>query len=788
MPITVEGPGGQTIEFPDGTSEDVISREADRIFGASYRPPPPSKVESFLRGAAEGATFGFDGKLSDDWKRNRETSRKENPWTHFAGELVGGIVPMVATGGTGIVARGAVAARKAGVFTTKGAQAVKDGAEAAGRLLNPRSTTTLGGAIVQGAKVGAVHGGLSGVGHAEPGDDADVAETIKAHVLGGAKGAVVGAPVGAGLGAVGHGVGRAAQNVVGARAAAAAETGDTHQGALRTIQRSFERDSVGVDDIERGIRETLPAATGTPGGLRPWGQSGQQQPWIDPLIERVAAIHLDNPALSPAEIAKRLAQEYPGATVPGTQAIASFVAQMAERHAPLNLTDRAALVRPGAGENTQMMMRAAAATPGRARADAREAMLDRQVGTGDRVQGALERTVGSSDFDGVASQHATKLQQAGEAAYKAARAAEQPFDLQPIVNTWTQTYNGRRGPVPEGIMRAVQSIEQSPPVRNMNTGAVITSQRVPPRTLDDFIHARQNVRQIIEETPHGSPLRRDLERFYREITDEVARTNPEWARANAIWRDGRAAEEAMEAGAAMSTRLNTASREHLDVFRQAERDLRKAGKGSPEAAAAEARMELFRVGLVRALMDRLVNNKQATADLVAELRLPGAREMLAEVLGRREFVTLMRFVEAESVMTRTYRSQFGSQTTPLREAIDDLNWAPSQTAAFDIMNIRAILQRAMDHVAGRYNAARNKAMMPMLVDPNPINQLATLRAIRGIDRARAEVNTDVRVPATGAGGPVANAATAESGASAREAEIRRRRMARTENDLRRGAP
>jgi len=122
---------------------------------AKYVTPDVSVLESFLRGGAEGATFGFDDKLGLD-KERREASRKANPWTHFMGEMAGTVLPMAVATPLAAVRGAGIAARVArGVATP----------------LVPGEMATLGQSIGQGAKLGVTYGALSGAGHADVKED-----------------------------------------------------------------------------------------------------------------------------------------------------------------------------------------------------------------------------------------------------------------------------------------------------------------------------------------------------------------------------------------------------------------------------------------------------------------------------------------------------------------------------------------------------------------------------------------------------------------------------------------
>ncbi len=160
-------------------------------------PDAPKEVgltESFLRGAAEGATFGFDDKLGLS-KEAREASRKANPWTHFMGEMAGAIVPMV--GATPLAA-------------VKGAGLAARGARAIGSALAPAAEIkNIGQSIGQGAKLGSTYGALSGAGHADVKETDSLTDALGKRTIGAGTGALTGAVLGAPLGAAAHGASRA---------------------------------------------------------------------------------------------------------------------------------------------------------------------------------------------------------------------------------------------------------------------------------------------------------------------------------------------------------------------------------------------------------------------------------------------------------------------------------------------------------------------------------------------------------------------------------------------------
>jgi hypothetical protein len=734
-------------------------------------PAQPGILESFARGASEGATFGFDDKLGVS-KQKREESRKTNPWTHFMGEVAGSILPITVSTLLPNPATTPVAATRAG-------QLLKSGAGLVRSAMAPGEIATVGQSMAQGAKLGATYGGLSGAGHADVRETDSTADALAKRAIEATKGAVLGTGIGAGAGAVTYPLVQAAKSVAGARAAAKAETEDASAGALTAMSRGLERDRMTPDTLIAQIKREFPDDTATASGSRFWGK---RQRWEADQVEDVVRRAMNGESASEISAAMRS-----GGTGPGPKAVQTLLDELADRHlGPLNIVDRAALERTGSGTNTQMTLRAAAATPGEAQSIARESLLERQIGSGGRLQGAFEKVIGSADYDGVAARHEASLQAAENAAYAAARASEKPFDLNPIINKWTGPANGKRGPIPEAVMEAVDSFVEKVPIQNATTGQITGYQLKPPTNLKDFIDARQNMLAVAMKHSPGvpknrmialnddriSPQSRQIMRMRGELSAEVRKTNPDWGFANDLTRDGRGASDAMVSGAKQALRLNSQSRSNLVDF-TAGRELERAGlralkaaKTPPETRKAQAQVEagqaqqnLFRVGLVRKLSDEL-SNKQSTHDLTAMLRLPAARKLLTEILGKEDAEKLLKVVRAEHAMNRTYVSQFGSQTTPLKEAVDELNWAPRFEASWHNLGFGKALQLAADYAARNINNKRNEQLMRLYTNTDPIRQLETLRAAQQVHAARSRGANIVGQPLVGLSAPLTEEAVA----------------------------
>lgn len=746
----------------------------------------PGLLESFGRGAAQGATFGFADDLGMSKERNAAAA-KANPWAHFAGEIAGGLAPTVAA--TLAAPEVAIPAglAKAAPWLAKGYAAVRS-------AFVPGEIGTLGQAVGQGAKLGASYGALSGAGNADVNPEDSTIDALKKRATGAVEGAVTGTIGGGLLGGVGHQAYKGAQELGGLFNQAQAETAPGGQGALKTMVKGFERDRITPQTLIDQIRSEFPSDTATAGGNRFWGSANNRQPWTADMVEDVVRRAMNGE--SAGDISSALSANGPG---PGRASVQTLLDELASRHlGPLNIIDRAALARPGAGQNTQMTMRAAAATPGDAQSIARENLLERQIGAGGRLQDLFARTIGSPNFDDVAFAHSNQLQDAGARAYAVAYANEKPFDLNPVFNKWAAKYGNMRGPIPDTINAVLNQMRTTQPVLDQAGNVVSGSglvNKAPPMDLEGFINARQGLSDQIQSAMQSGNknLARQLTQLHNDLTETVGKANPDWLKANQIWADGKAAQDALDAGASMSTRLNSSSRDNLKVFTDAQSDATQAAKDlkaanaalkkfQPQAGtnpaqqtqlqaavegaqarldAANTKQQLFKVGLVRALNDQIANQGE-THNLTRQLLLPGAKKMLGKVLGD-DADPFFKGLQAEGAMHRTYSSQFGSQTTPLREAVDELNWAPDVNAAswYSWLNpVHAagnLMDLAAKYAARGINAKRNQELMGLYTDTNPVSQLDILRRAQALHAARSNAGNLVGKPVIGSAAPLLDA-------------------------------
>lgn len=690
----VTGPDGARYEItaPDNMAQaDVLSRFRREVAGGQTNAPSPPSApdasapgigESLLRGLGEGATLGFGDEAGLLSRERQEASRRANPWSHFIGEMLGTVAPA-------LVAAPVAAGRL-------GASALARGAQALARPFAPTpGPLTLGRSLGEGARLGAVYGGISGVGHADPGPNESFGNALMRRIGGGLTGGLVGGALGAPLGAATYPISRALQGIGGARAAAGAETENAGAGALTAFSRALERDRITPDDLIRQITDDLPVSRS------PRLATPDQ---IERLVARV------NEGATQADLIREF-----GIAASTARRLHAVVT---ERFAtPLNLVDRTKLVRPGAGENTGYTLRAASATPGEARATAREALTERQLGQGQRISDEITRRIGTPDYEGTVARLTRESDNLNRTLYDAAHRADEAAlaagrsigdAIQPVLDANATRWAFQRGPVASAIGRAIEAFRP----RAGRVDRPLTS-------LQEFMQAKQNLQALFDESVNNRTVMRELTRFRNELYDAVSAHNPVWRVANDAAADGFSAQRALNLGMEYAGRLGQQTRDQLARFR----------------AMPDPEKELYRVGVAQRIHERIMNRAE-THDLTSELRLPGVRQTLRVILGDRQANALFARIDREFATTRTYREQFGSQTTPLREAIDDLSWAPRMESVTQLLNPREVVRMSAEWLARGMNERRNQQLMGMLTNMNPIEQLALLRQMGPLHQAR----------------------------------------------------
>jgi len=632
---------------------------------------------------------GYGIALADERAANAEFAAK-NPAIDFATQFAGGMLP-------GLVAPGL-----AGVNYVRRA----------------------GTAMQAGRRAGAVGAGYAGVAGFGAGQGG-----VENRAASGAISAPFGFGLGAALGYGGHRLGEA----IGGYRQARTEV-DPQSGAYNVIAKNFARDRIEPAQLRADI-------------LPPAGRTVTQD-----MIAQMA--RLADEGRTQQEIAQQL-------NVSADTVGRHVRAFQGRNTTPLTITDRAALRGPGSGANTQWTMRAAAATPGEARMRAAEAFTERQLGQSQRVADAVQRSFGDGDLEGRIAQLQAGLREQEQNAYRAAYKSEQPFDLSETLTSWQRRVNPG---FERGQVRGRMAEGNTPLSRTMNRaiGAFFDEVDVPRaagksfergffpvRDLERFQRAKEALDHEIElsfKDRRPTVLTRQLQQFKKDVMKVVGDSNPRWKEANDLFFDGRAGDRALALGEGVALRMGQASRAALKQFEQMD----------------EAQQELFRHGFSRRLQDMLAN-KTFGGDVTATLRTPAARNMIQRILerrgnqvrtaeSRREAARFLRILDEEAAGTRTFRSLQGSQTTPLREAVDDLNAPAYLTNAASFLNPRALGQEVLSQAARRVYEQRNNSVLELLSNTDPVRQIEILDSIGRYSAARGRGGASVM-----RGAPASNA-------------------------------
>lgn len=262
---------GQQIRALSPTGERVTlpAEEYGRAIQSGYRIATPEEVARYERekqyggvgegakalveGVGRGLTFGLSDQIgaaiSDDYAEAAAARREVNPTAAGAGEILGAVAPIIATGGTGAAARGVASA---GALPRGVAQAGRS----AGALAERLATRQGGGALnrivakgVGGAAEAAVEGGFYGVGQAITDNalhDAELSaeKLISAYGEGALFAGLLGGAFGGSIGAVGVGMGKArelALNRLGAESTQEALRGFAERRAFKQVVGNYKK-------------------------------------------------------------------------------------------------------------------------------------------------------------------------------------------------------------------------------------------------------------------------------------------------------------------------------------------------------------------------------------------------------------------------------------------------------------------------------------------------------------------------------------------------------------------
>lgn len=654
-------------------------------------------LPGFLRSVAQGVSFGtsdeaiagagallgynYDDVLASERAKMRSFG-EQHPVVSTVGEMAGGLGTLALPGGASLTGM-------------RYLQNAKNAWQAARR---------------SGA-VGGAWGAASGYGHGEDG--------VANRLQNAATAAPISAGLGFGIGGLGYKIGEMAGGVKAAKELAGPGS------AYNSIARMLRSDKVEPSDI---LNNMIPKS-----------RSASQDQIQDIMRARAAGSNQQTIAQGIPS-----ARSATGHISPGTVgAIQSRFDNM--NTTPLTLVDRAKMVRPGSGVNTEWRMRAAAATPGDARREAFETLTERQLLQGSRLMDAIQKHGATGTDDSIkAIQEALKIKENN--AYRIAESTARPFNLDDTLYQYSSLIDNQLqpgSPVGKALREALELFYDKPPQQGRDWMQGLQQQaKVTINNLERFQGAKTNLDAMIDNSfkdGRATNVTRYLTKLKSDVMDVVGNANPIWRDANDAFTAQ--ASSGAKAGENIGLTLNRRSR---DMVKELERFEKMTKHANPEiAAAGQSQIQMMKETLSRAIQDGILNQGE-THDLTRRLLMPGAQKLMARVFGSKEAAQIIKVLREEQTGTSTFNKlRGGSQTTPLREEIDDFASPEFITKWYEYANPWKLSEALGSQAAKRLSANKNEAVMKILADTDPVRQFDHLRDVGRVVAGRQQGAVDI---------------------------------------------
>jgi hypothetical protein len=742
--------------------DDLLGPEDKKLLAAAEKKPgyfddilgpdetaaePEGRALSML---ANGLTFGLAPRIGaaietgaisgpeyeeakkKNWAKD-DAYREANPWTSMALEIGGSLPTMFIPGlGAGRVAQAANQARGTVQNLSRGERL----ARAVGVGRNVGSVGQEAGAL--GAKTAALYSGL-----------ASREDTAEGRIAEGA----MAAPFGYAFGRAGDAVGRSLAGVGEQIYDAARVGGNSVGGALTSLRRGMERDGVTTAQIRDAVMPNM-------------GRMNAPQEAVEEALvvygreiaggaNEAAARRAANAAYTQTAQAQGVQVQPRTAATHVNRALDDYLTRQTE--VPLALDETARLA-GSRGQNSQWTRRAAANSPGEGREQLFDSVTSRQEDIIPSVRARVVNTMGDEDFLGATTRLRQQNANLEDQLYGIARQNEVPFDLSDVFREYQGTQAFRAGGTRDAVEQALNVMRARP----MADGSF---QR---HTIDTYIQARREMQDLIDASMKVNPATgqetattttthlRDLKRRMDEV---VAGSNPRWRLANDITRDLRSVEGALQD--AQRVRLSGNDNHSADVIRRVsamrdevqtlQRQSRRPNGLSPQEQGRlgllQNQIEAYRTGFARTLHKEL-DGLGDTHDVSKKFLKGGRRaqsgvKRTIEVMMGDDAGPFMDMIERAQIAGTTYKQQFNSQTTPLREVIDEEKQnskiAGMLRALGYVTNPRQMFQDAGEGISNNLFAARNteiaRRLAAMTDQPQDffqvLREIDTLAAERG---------------------------------------------------------
>ena len=378
--------------------------------------------------------------------------------------------------------------------------------------------------------------------------------------------------------------------------------------------------------------------------------------------------------------------------------VGGSAAGRAAQQAELTIADAVQLLGEGSGASVLRTGRAAASIQGPGAARAAEFLEGRQAAQGRELVRFIDDNLGTAMFQSRSDQIRDVLTRQANDAYTSLHArADVPVDA-----SLARFFENPR--VRRLYRRAAQDAfdetgEALPPFNQ-----VLQATQIPVRALDWMQRRMRRETDAAFRTgdASASAKRRLRERFLDLVDPRV----PGFEQVRRAFADGRAAEEALDAGQRFAQRVGVAQRRQLEAFNRMN----------------AAQKELFRLGAAQRLNDDILNASQ-TANIAARFLRPGAQQQIRTVFGRDAGDALVQRFRFSQVGSRT-RAQFltGSRTAPLLEDLSEQ--AGQARIAVDALtgNIPGLAANALERLRRGVSERNADAIIGVLLETNPTVQ------------------------------------------------------------------
>jgi transposase-like protein len=708
---------------------DISSLSDSAVQEATGGSAGPSLLESFGRGAAGGATFEFGDEIGLLDREKQNISKRANPWTHFAGSMVGGLAPTLALGPLGLAARLGTAGRYL-----------------AGALVPSRSASVLG-AAGQGAKVGTTYGAITGAGATESAPDATMGESFVDRLKGAGVGAAEGLVLGGGLGAAGHGVGKAfgaaADRMLPGLSEGRQFARDPANQGVRDILKDARRDLV---DFDATYRQMTPVAKTGGGG------KNLSQPDVDRIID------MHSRGASPGDIAAEIGRT--PATV--NNWIKRYQSEVGRDFDGQNLLEALKTpTRPGqikTTKNLDDLADYAARTPGEGANKTQAAMLQRKADQPSVIADEVDRMFGTGDIRA----YRDKVSSEGTVAFnKLYGDMHNPANVAP----WpTMAHLPERLTTDPMFHRALKGAQRLASVEGKipppQTATQTFASTFSPAVID---YMQRILRKTAEGTGANAEIAKTMRSQFLSHVDNHLKGFPQ---VRAMYRAHKARLEMLDAGEKFNLHApikpGSANAEALAEFRKWQGIANAKGSKPEEKAMAKAITEDFKKGVgqsVKQMFDSKNSLEGGVAGPLNNLQAKNVKERLTEILGKKEAEEFVAMLARERRKIVTGQTLYGNSKTQARgeksrsmEAVADI--------ASGIATLRPgkIARGAGDLFTDKLREARgdriNESLAPY--DMNTVRQQIML--LREMNRGHAAADRYFGNPLRKATAPITGAA------------------------------